>query len=164
MAAMATDITDTDLLVGRAMPIRMIALPGISHHIPSMTQSHSSGDHGHHTVIHPHVRSSSEDEDVRCDTMYGDEDEHHQPLALYTNLGDLYEDPLENLEENDGPKTPVIRSKMAKPLGNLARDSEKKQVKHSTTWSKIFKHKKLSDDEESDNGKKKERKKLRLNR
>jgi len=111
-------------------------IPGTGHsRVPSSTASLDR----HQPLEHSSTDSDSDSSSSRIDTMYGDEDRHHKPL--YSALGDVNEDPRE--EDEDGTQDVA---------GERMDDEEDKapEMKRSGTFSKLstmFKHKKLSDDE-----------------
>ena len=158
-----------------------------AHHVPS--QTHSSDHHPLH--ISSTESSSDGSDDLHCDTMYGDEDEHHRPLGLYTNLDDLDEEPLEydneeedvesqngdnNNKNKNGKEIKQAQSFMVQSnsamskhgnnnMNDHSEEKTEKPLKRSTTWSKIntiFKHRKLSlSDEESDGNNRKKKRRKR---
>eukprot|EP00486_Rosalina_sp_Unknown_P004295 CAMPEP_0201571704 /NCGR_PEP_ID=MMETSP0190_2-20130828/14607_1 /ASSEMBLY_ACC=CAM_ASM_000263 /TAXON_ID=37353 /ORGANISM="Rosalina sp." /LENGTH=717 /DNA_ID=CAMNT_0047996643 /DNA_START=236 /DNA_END=2392 /DNA_ORIENTATION=+ len=143
------------------------------HGLPS--QSHGSD---HHPLHISSTESSSDGDDFHCDTMYGDEDDRHQPLAGYTNLDDLEEEdqdePLEyDVNENEDEmktKAQTASFNVANNGHNNNNNNEEEKsaknngMKRSTTWSKlntIFRPRKLSDDESDEHNRKKKKRRKR---
>jgi len=135
--------------------------PGGNHHghvrLPSATNSVDGHSALHHSSTDSDSSSSSSN---RIDTMYADEDRHHNPL--YSALGDVNEDPREGDEEEDPDDTNGHHTTGTKE------DHEKPPaMKRSGTWSKLsnlVKPKRLSDDEEEDAGARTPKRKRKKNK
>jgi len=153
------------------------SLPHFGHHpfhnsvhptrIPSVTHSQSRSEQMGHIPIRPMHSDIDIDDEDELDTMYGDEDNHHQ--RLYSALDDLDEDPQEyNLNDAMLSESPLRNSKGAVASRSLAdltqialtgdageekeeaeEEKEEKKTKlkpmrRSRTWGKLnsmFRHK-----------------------
>ena len=111
--------------------------------VPSSTASLDGHAPLHHSSTDSDSSSDSSGHGV--DTMYADEDRHHQPL--YSALGDVNEDPREEEEDED--------EDMDGEGGNGQNEDEKPpEMKRSGTWSKLsnaFRNKRGLSDEDTDN-------------
>eukprot|EP00484_Ammonia_sp_Unknown_P000784 CAMPEP_0197021680 /NCGR_PEP_ID=MMETSP1384-20130603/2627_1 /TAXON_ID=29189 /ORGANISM="Ammonia sp." /LENGTH=1130 /DNA_ID=CAMNT_0042449567 /DNA_START=117 /DNA_END=3509 /DNA_ORIENTATION=- len=121
-----------------------------------------------HPLNHSGTEGSSDgSDDLHCDTIYGDEDEHHRPLGLYTNLDDLEEEEYDDNEEDAANMKPSqsLNSLHSASNGEGGKNKNKKDgVKRTITWSKLntmFKPKQKLSDEESEHSVKKTKRKSR---
>jgi len=121
------------------IPLDTYPRDNFQHHPHQLSATHSSEDPIQHSGTES--GSSSDNSDgQQCRTMYGDEDEHHRPLCLYTNLDDLDEEEPD-LDEKDAAAE-LNNKRRNSETGNNKDNNAKNNKKHNQKKKRKEKNKK----------------------